>query len=87
VATRRILDGLNLARHFEAEAVVGGDGPFPRKPHPAGLLHLVQRARAVPASTLMVGDSVIDLRTARSAATSIGVARYGFGSMDPPGAI
>ena len=36
--TRSILAGLKLARHFAGEAVIGGDGPFPRKPDPASLL-------------------------------------------------
>ena len=78
-ATRRILDGLDLARHFPVDAVVGGDGPFPRKPDPAGLQHLTARAGASAADTVLVGDSVIDWRTARNAATKICLARYGFG--------
>jgi len=77
--TRRILDGLDLARHFPADAVIGGDGPFPRKPDPAALRHLVARAQATPASTLMIGDSAIDWRTARAAGTRVCLARYGFG--------
>ena len=43
-ATRSILSGLGLARHFDDEAIVGGDGPFPRKPDPGGLRHLISRA-------------------------------------------
>ena len=78
-ATRRILDGLDLARHFPADAVVGGDGPFARKPDPAGLQHLAARAGASVADTVLVGDSVIDWRTAKNAATKICLARYGFG--------
>jgi len=78
-ATRRILDGLDLARHFPADAVFGGDGPFPRKPDPAALCQLITSANATAASTLMVGDSVIDWRTARAAATGVCLARYGFG--------
>jgi phosphoglycolate phosphatase len=78
-STRRILDGLDLARFFSAGAVLGGDGPFPRKPDPAGLLHLVAQANAGAASTLMVGDSAIDWRTARAASTRVCLARYGFG--------
>ena len=39
-ATRRILEGLDLARYFPADAVVGGDGTLPRKPDPTGLRHL-----------------------------------------------
>ena len=78
-ATRRILDGLDLARHFPVDAVVGGDGPFPRKPDPAGLQHLAASVGASAADTVLVGDSVIDWRTAKNAATKICLARYGFG--------
>ena len=78
-STRRILAGLDLARFFDEDAVVGGDGPFPRKPDPAGLRHLVARAGMARDDTLLVGDSIIDLRTARQASSSICLARYGFG--------
>jgi phosphoglycolate phosphatase len=78
-STREILAGLDLARHFDPDAVVGGDGPFPRKPDPAGLHHLIARAGAVPASTLLVGDSLIDWKTARAASAHVCLARYGFG--------
>ena len=78
-STRRILEGLGLARYFAAEAVIGGDGPFARKPDPAGLLHLASAAGASAEETLLVGDSVIDWRTARHASASVCLARYGFG--------
>jgi phosphoglycolate phosphatase len=78
-ATREILDGLDLARYFERESVIGGDGPFPRKPSPSGLQHLAAAAGVPAEATLLVGDSVIDWRTARAASTSICLARYGFG--------
>jgi phosphoglycolate phosphatase len=78
-ATRAILEGLALARHFEPGRVVGGDGPFPRKPDPAGLQHLMTSAGVLPAATVLVGDSVIDWRTARAADARICLARYGFG--------
>jgi phosphoglycolate phosphatase len=78
-ATRAILAGLNLARHFADEAILGGDGPFPRKPDPSGLRHLLSRVAAAPAEALLVGDSMVDWRTARGAATAICLARYGFG--------
>jgi phosphoglycolate phosphatase len=74
-ATREILAGLDLARHFPADAVLGGDGAFPRKPDPAGLRHLAADAGVPSAAVLLVGDSVIDWRTARAAPTSICVAR------------
>jgi len=76
-STRRILAGLDLARHFADDAVLGGDGPLPRKPDPAGLRHLGARANVTGESTLLVGDSVIDWRTARAATLAAGIsARY-----------
>jgi phosphoglycolate phosphatase len=78
-ATGRILAGLNLAGFFANDAVIGGDGNFPRKPDPAGLAHLCARAGVNPDETAMIGDSVVDWRTARSAGTHICLASYGFG--------
>ena len=77
-ATQEILDGLDLARYF-GTAVIAGDGRFPRKPDPAGLLQLATAAGVPAAATVLVGDSAIDWRTARAASTSICLARYGFG--------
>jgi phosphoglycolate phosphatase len=76
-ATREILDGLGLARHFGA--VLGGDGPLPRKPDPAGLLHLCETAHVTVRNTLLVGDSMVDWHTARAAGCRICLAAYGFG--------
>jgi len=83
-ATRSILSGLDLAKYFDDESVVGGDGPFARKPDPLGLCHLMSRARVLPAHTLLVGDSIVDFRTARNASTHICLARYGFGFATVP---
>jgi phosphoglycolate phosphatase len=83
-STRRILDRLGLARHFAPGSVLGGDGPFPRKPDPAALTHLAARANVSAASTMMVGDSAVDWRTARAAGTSVCLARYGFGFQSVP---
>ena len=77
-ATLAILEGLSLSTFFGSR-VVGGDGPFPRKPDPAGLVHLMAAAGATPAATLMVGDSVMDWRAAHAAEARSCVARYGFG--------
>lgn len=76
--TGRLLDGLGLARFFAD--VVGGDGPLPRKPDPAGLRHLMSAHRAVPSGTVLVGDSRVDAATAASAGTAFCLARYGFGA-------
>lgn len=77
-ATRTILEGCGLAAHFE-DRVLGGDGPLPRKPDPSGLLSLMERGATPPGRTLMIGDSIVDLQTARNAGTRACVARYGFG--------
>jgi phosphoglycolate phosphatase len=77
-ATRTILDGLDLARYF-GDRVVGGDGPFPRKPSPDGLQQLMSHVGVSPATTMLLGDSVIDWRTAHAAGACSCVARYGFG--------
>src|SRR5262249_30923056 len=82
-ATRRILDGLGLARFFGA-AVIGGDGPLPRQPDPSGLERLPSTAGVAVASTLLVGDSMIDWETARRASARICLARYGFGFQSFP---
>jgi phosphoglycolate phosphatase len=75
--TDRILEGLGLADLFDA--VVGGDGPLPRKPDPASLQQLMMTFGASPRRTVMVGDSWVDYQTARAAGTAVCLARYGFG--------
>jgi phosphoglycolate phosphatase len=76
--TRQILAGLNLDRFFDGR-IVGGDGPFPRKPDPQGLRHLASVVGVSPEATLLVGDTAIDWQTARAAGASLCLAAYGFG--------
>ena len=75
--TEAILDRLGLGRFFVH--VVGGDTAAGRKPDPAGLLQIVKRAGTAPARSILVGDSPIDVATARRAGTRACLARYGFG--------
>jgi phosphoglycolate phosphatase len=75
--TDRLLDGLGIAGHFRW--VIGGDTAHGRKPNPSGLNYLIRAADASPAATVMVGDSAIDLRTARAAGTPVCLVTYGFG--------
>src|SRR5262249_13016911 len=77
-ATQEILAGLGLARFFGGR-VRGGDGPLPRKPDPAALLELIAACGGAAATTLLVGDSVVDWGTARAAGGRACLARYGFG--------
>lgn len=77
LATARILEGLGFGNRFRD--VIGGDTPLGRKPDPSGLLSLVSRAHATPQTTWLVGDSRIDMETARRGGTGVCLARYGFG--------
>jgi len=74
----RLVEGFGLAVHLFA--VIGGDADFPRKPDPAALLALAARAGCTPREAVMVGDSRIDLETARRAGTAFAFAAYGFGA-------
>lgn len=76
--TERILSGLGV-RHL-IDHVVGGDGPEPRKPDPAGLSSLMRMSGADAWSTILVGDSNIDRETARRAGAACCLVTYGFGT-------
>jgi phosphoglycolate phosphatase len=78
-ATLRVLEGLNLSRFFEPGLTFAGDGPYPRKPEPQGLLALADVAGTTAARTMLVGDSLVDWRTSHAAGARACVARYGFG--------
>jgi phosphoglycolate phosphatase len=82
VLTKQLLDGFELSSAFRW--VVGGDSGFPRKPDAAGLRFLLEQAGVGPARCLMVGDSMVDLETARGAGTAACVALYGFGHLRQP---
>lgn len=76
--THRVMEALDLSRHFRW--VLGGDSPFGRKPDPAGLRYLLAEAGATPDRTMLIGDSMIDVETARRAGVPVLVALYGFGA-------
>jgi phosphoglycolate phosphatase len=72
----RILDRLGVRGRFVE--LVGGDGPWPRKPDPAGLAALRLHARGGP--LVLVGDSTVDAETARRGGVPFVLAAYGFGA-------
>ena len=78
-ATCRVLSGLDLASYFPESSIIAGDAPFPRKPDPAGLRHLMSEAGTDHTQTILVGDSPVDWQTARNASTRVCLVRYGFG--------
>ena len=73
---RAICEGLGMGCFFR---IYGGDS-FPlKKPDPMGLRRIMEEAGASPHETLMVGDSKVDVLTARNAgAWSLGC-QFGFG--------
>lgn len=75
--SRRILDGLEVSRFFVE--IIGGEAGYPHKPDPTGVLALMRRWEVAPHETLFVGDSLIDVETARRAEVGIVVAlTHGF---------
>lgn len=81
-----IVGALGLKQHFLR--VYGGDSFPSKKPDPIGITMLMNDARVARAETLMVGDSGVDIQTARNAGVrSCGVA-WGFQpeafELDPP---
>jgi phosphoglycolate phosphatase len=82
---RGICEGLGLAGYFLH--IYGGDSFAVKKPDPFGLRSLMDETGAQPDETIMIGDSKVDVETARNAgAWSMGCA-FGFGPqniMDTP---
>jgi phosphoglycolate phosphatase len=76
-----ILEGLKLAQFFRG--IYGGDSFEKKKPDPSGVLAIVQELGVSAAKVAMVGDSDVDIQTARNAGmVAVGV-KYGFGQHDP----
>jgi phosphoglycolate phosphatase len=74
---RGICEGLGLANYFVE--IYGGDSFAAKKPDPMGLRRLMEQTGARPEETAMIGDSEVDMQTARNAgAWAIGC-RFGFG--------
>lgn len=60
-----IIDGLAMAPYFFR--IYGGDSFAVKKPDPIGINTLMLETKSIPATTLMVGDSQVDIKTARNA--------------------
>ena len=74
--SEKVLSGLGMRELFDE--VIGSGGMYPRKPDPAALVALMERAGATRERTLMVGDSRIDYETARNADVRCCLVSYGF---------
>ena len=75
---RGICEGLGLADYFLH--IYGGDSFPMKKPDPMGLRALMEETGVTPLETVMIGDSHVDMQTARNAGVwSVGC-EFGFGT-------
>lgn len=61
----RNLESLNISQYFKAW--IGSDQVSHYKPHPEGILNLVEAYQIVPEQSLMVGDAIFDIQMAKAA--------------------
>ena len=78
--SRRILEGLGLAKYFRA--VYGGNSFETKKPDPLGAHTILREFSVAPAEAILIGDSEVDVQTARNAGTLAAAVNYGFGAHD-----
>ncbi len=76
----RILESLGLAKYFRA--VYGGNSFPTKKPDPLGAQTILREFAAGPREALLIGDSEVDVQTARNAGTLAAAVNYGFGAHD-----
>jgi phosphoglycolate phosphatase len=76
----QILQGLDLAKLFKC--IYGGDSFETKKPDPTGALAILRELGADPGDAAMVGDSDVDVQTARNAGMRAVAVTYGFGNYD-----
>ena len=74
--SRAILNGLNVSDYFFQ--IYGGNSFDFKKPHPVGVEALMREACVGRDATLMVGDSRVDVETARNAGIQCCGVTYGF---------
>jgi phosphoglycolate phosphatase len=76
----RILDALRLSKYFRA--IYGGNSFETKKPDPLGARTILEELEVEPQEALLVGDSEVDVQTARNAGTLAAAVNYGFGVHD-----
>ena len=72
----RLIEGLGLETHFFR--IYGGNSFEQKKPDPIGINMLMAEAGSSPGRTIMVGDSAVDVRTARNAGVRACGVSWGF---------
>ena len=76
----RILDAMRLSKYFRA--IYGGNSFETKKPDPLGARTILHELEVEPQEALLVGDSEVDVQTARNAGTLAAAVNYGFGVHD-----
>lgn len=76
--SHRICEALGLSKYFFQ--IYGGNSFATKKPDPEGLNTLMREAGVRPDETLMIGDSVVDVLTARNAGAYVIGCRFGLSS-------
>ena len=76
----RILNSLGLAKYFRA--IYGGNSFESKKPDPFGANKILQQFGITAREALLVGDSEVDVQTARNASMQAAAVNYGFGVHD-----
>jgi phosphoglycolate phosphatase len=76
----RILEGLGLCKYFRA--VYGGNSFETKKPDPQGANTILREFGVPPEQTILIGDSEVDVQTARNAGMLAVTVNYGFGVHD-----
>jgi phosphoglycolate phosphatase len=76
----RILEALGLAKYFRA--IYGGNTFSTKKPDPLGVHTILREFSARPNEALLIGDSEVDVQTARNAGILSAIVNYGFGIHD-----
>lgn len=71
-----LIDALGWTGRFAA--IVGGDSLPVRKPDPAPLFAAIAQAGGDPAATVYVGDTSVDIATARAAGVPVIAVAFGF---------
>jgi len=74
--SERLIEGLKLSGHFFR--IYGGNSFEEKKPHPMGLERLLEECGAPRDRAVMVGDSAVDVRTARNARVQACGVTWGF---------
>ena len=74
--SKAIIGGLGLERHFFQ--IYGGNSFEQKKPHPIGIETLLSEAGMGAGHALMIGDSAVDIQTARNAGIKSCGVTYGF---------